>query len=95
MIRVRPLNNLREVYEAPGSMTGRPVDGLLFLSTKRIAYTGEEKTLASAQTYEILELELGFEDHPGQKTVMMVDDQDRLSNNFIRMMTHATGGGTI
>ena len=72
MIKLRTVSGPTEVYEAPPTLLVREVDGLHYLTTGKTVFVGRQTELQSMKEFDIVEVDLGFDDIPGAKRIMML-----------------------
>lgn len=75
MVRVHPASDLREAIEVQKGTQARAIDSLIYNEEKRVVYltdyaNAKPRNVEEFGPYAWLELETGFEEEAGQKTIV-------------------------
>lgn len=78
MVTVRPADSVREAFEVPSDSLAREVDSFAYLESKQLKYNEaqEAQPISAFRAYSFVEVETGFEEKAGDKTVVYVDPKN-------------------
>lgn len=73
MVKLRYFNAPKEVIMMDPALEAQVIDGLYYLDTGKVRYLEEKpQPLGSMRPYACVEIETGFEDNAGEKTLLFV-----------------------